>query len=146
MSELGQPVPDKTRFTLDERLDEIFEWVLSCELFGEGLDVDDFQEDNYTYFLDHVTSKEELVRGLRELSPLLDDALDVAEQMDDKAFTEFKLALKRERDDMPSRYLVLLIPKRFLEAMLIAKEFKVCLGVCMIRIMEDELNTQPPSL
>ncbi len=148
MSEQDETVKDKTRFTLYERLNVLeYGWGVSPELFGDvGVNIYDFQAHNYVYFLDHVTSKEELIRGLRELSPLADDALDVAEKMDDRAFARFKHALKRERspvygdgrNSMPLRYGVLLLPRRFLEALPLTEEYDVSLGVVLIRIMEKQ--------
>ena len=154
MSEQDETVNNKTRFTLEERLGDegdeyepIVDWKVSPELFGDvGVNIYDFQAHNYVYFLDHVTSKEELIRGLRELSPLADDALDVAEKMDDRAFARFKHALKRERspvygdgrNSMPLRYGVLLLPRRFLEALPLTEEYDVSLGVVLIRIMEKQ--------
>lgn len=159
MSEQDETVKNKTRFTLEERLDveEEYEtagqWRVSPKLFGDvGVNIYDFQAYNYVYFIDHVTSKEELVRGLRELSPLADDALEIAERMDDLAFVQFKLALKRERSSverdgrssmplrLPLRYGVLLIPKRFFEALPLSEKYEVPLGAVLIRIMEKELK------
>lgn len=95
------------------------------------------------YFLNNVASLESLEEGLRQLSPLADDALAVAEQMDEEDFSEFKRALSHERhiaqeggeSRMPIKYGPLLIPERFLVATPVAEKFAVGLGATCMRIM-----------
>ena len=109
------------RATLDEqeRLElklEDYGWSVSRDLFGDtGADINDFEIYNYTHFLDNVKSQKDLLEGLRQLSPLADDALEVAEQMNHQDFYEFKTALAYERKQedrkMHKRYLALVIPK-----------------------------------
>ena len=154
----GELLPKgKKRYTLRERLDVeggTCCWKLSPILFGEEVrDITDFMSYNYVFFLDHVASREELVRGLRELSPLADDALDIAEHISDQDFIKFKLALRRERASikkfskgtMPPEYLALVIPVRFPEAILAAEEFEEPLGVTLIRNMENEEKARSSS-
>lgn len=124
---------------LEERLQD--RWTLPHELFGDiGSDIHDFELHNYTYFLDNVISRENLVMGLQELSPLADDALRVAERMTDGDFRRFKTALQVERRQentvMPEKYFSLLIPKIFITAMQIAERFQVPLGAAAIRVIE----------
>lgn len=79
-------------------------WKLSCDglelshdLFGAVPD-HDFELHHYVDFLNKVSSRENLLRGLRELNPFVDDALVVAEAMTDEDFWEFKKVLKHERE------------------------------------------------
>lgn len=135
------------RVTIRERLDE-HPWKLSEDLFGNvGAEIYDFLMENYVYFLDHAGSLADLKRGLWELRPLFDDALDVAEQMNDRDFKKFKLALCYERElakgiegrsKMPARYLVLLFPRRLVKAFPLAEQALVPLGVALIRVAEFE--------
>ena len=121
-------------------------WKLSGRLFGDiGCDIGDFEIFNYTYLLDNSRTREDLIAGLREISPLADDALAIAEQMSDQNFCDFKLALIQERkiawqeEDggsvMPEMYSTLLIPKLFICAFFIADKFQVPLGAALIRII-----------
>ena len=146
----------KTRWTLQERWDNYPNtdgWWLSSKLFYDEtydgmLDIHAFEICNYNNLLDNAKSLQDIIDGLRELSPLADDALEVVESMNDNDFYNFKLALAYERrsaelDDeskMPRRYNPLLIPERFLSAGYLTKEFDVTLGVALIRIMEEEEN------
>ena len=130
-------------------------WHLSPRLFDYdvGSDIHDFEMSSYVYFLDHVRSKEDLLQGLHELSPLADDALAVAERMSDQNFIDFKLALIREKQItsggltlescMPKRFDHLVLPKRFLKVLLsgIPEKFEVCLGVALVRCVELEEST-----
>lgn len=139
---------EKTRWTLQDRVTErIYEgrsWKPSPELFGEYVcDMYDFDTHNYIHLIDNSRTRIDLVKGLRELSPLADDALEVAELMDDKNFYEFKIALAYERTQvldskMPDRYLPLVLPKRFVTALPLTEKFAVALGVALIKIKEQE--------
>jgi len=136
-----------TKATLRERLDAREKWDLSPDLFGDvGADINDFEAYNYAYLLDHAKSLDDLIQGLSELSPLADEALEVAEQMNNKDFAEFKRALERERlqkdSSMPSRYMPLLVPKRFVSAGIVAEMCVMPLGAAIIRIMEEEGECQ----
>ncbi len=127
---------------LRAKLRKSYDWP-SRELFGNrGCDINDFELFNYTYFLDNVKSLEDLLKGLEELSPFADDALEVAELMTERDFCDFKLALvherKREESYMPERFFCLLIPDRIFAAQPIAEMFKVPLGAALIRIVEIE--------
>ena len=160
MPNLDLSVKTKRRTTFEEREEEGFGcWSVSRDLFGDdpGSDIHDFQSDSYKYFLDNVKSLTDLVEGLRQLSPFADDALAVAEKMNEKDFTKFKQALSGERralsdsheeqlplflklepltlaPKMPRKYFALLIPKQFIIAELAAEKFNVCLGVALIQI------------
>ena len=133
----------KTRWTLEER-EELFAWQLSSQLFGDtGWNMNDFDASNYVYFLDTVGSLEDLVEGLRELSPLADDALDIAEAMTPQDFFDFKLCLAHERgrgkidgSKMTKRYRQLCIPKRFVKGCIMAQQFEVPLGAALQRMAE----------
>ncbi len=114
--------------------------TLSKELFGDaGCDINDFQIDNYTYFLDNVASCEDLVRGLRQLSPLADDALLIAGGMSEREFRRFKRALAKERrgeySNAPKKFRVIIMPERFTPAILLADKFQVPLGTALIKLM-----------
>jgi hypothetical protein len=128
------------------------DWPLSS-LFGKFISeyclysvlMTDFEMDHYVYFLDHVTTREELVKGLEELSPFADDALLIADWMNDQEFLEFSeiLPLYREsvrsgREDvsMPEKYDALLLPELLLHALRVAPEASVSLGVALIRLWE----------
>ncbi len=126
-------------------------WGLSADLFGEEMLVADFSPVRWVYFLDHIGSIRDLVRGLEELSPLADDALLVAQAMNEQEFAEFKLALARERrvatgeigeSNFPSKYLLLLYPALFMPASMLAQQFHVCLGASLIRMVELGLETR----
>jgi hypothetical protein len=125
-------------------------WSLFRELFGDfGVDIYDLEMENYNYFLDHVKSLAKLISGLEELSPLADDALEVATQMSEQEFYDFKRALARERGlserdetgtTLSPAYMRLVLPDRFLTALLIASEANVALGVALIRLIEHEFG------
>ena len=124
---------------------------VSRELFGDvGCDINDFELFNYVYFLDNVKSLRDLLKGLEELSPLADDALEVAKLMTEQDFWNFKRTLVYERKQKESRMLQkffhLLIPDRFLAGQQIAKKARVPLGAVLIRIMEWEAETKPQSV
>lgn len=141
------------RVSLDERSSS--NWALSTKLFGEvGVDIWDFELSNYVYFLDHVPSVQDLREGLWQLSPLADDALAVAEKMEESDFALFKQALLAERLSspqsstslqphfwhdlkIPSRFHSLLIPDKFISGFLMTSQFAVPLGTALIRIMEE---------
>lgn len=105
----------------------------------------DFEISNYTHFIDNVPSLEKLIEGLALLSPFVDDALDIAESMQESDFCTFKLALPRERKAatgegsscMPESFVQLLLPDRFLGALLLGGS-GASLGVALIRMMEVE--------
>lgn len=99
------------------------------------------------YLLDNATSHEALVNGLRELSPLTDDALKIAEQMSDQDFYDFKIALAHERglsmhgevgSKLPKKYLALVLPRRLIAATELAQKAQAPLGAVIIRMMELE--------
>ncbi len=141
MSQTDSPNTAGVMTTLREKLDN--EWELSSELFGDvGGDIHDFESYNYVYFLDNVKSLNDLIEGLRQLSPLADDALKVAESMSDKNFHKFKKSLPEERcgerSVMPKKYDALLVPKRFITVLPIAEKFLVSLGTALIRMIEFE--------
>ncbi len=131
---------------LRAKLRKTYFWP-SKELFGDvGADINDFQLFNYTYFLDNVRSLQDLLKGLEELSPFADDALDVARSMTERDFCDFKLALAHERwqgeSRMPERFFHLLIPDKFIAGQPIAEKFEAPLGAVLIRIMEIEAEPQ----
>jgi len=117
-------------------------WNLSRDLFGDvGADINDFEAYNYIYFLDNVKSIEDLLEGLCQLSPLADDALEVAEHMDQQDFYEFKLALAYERrqdSKLPNKYSALVIPNWFIYAIPVTDKCKIPLGAALIRVIESE--------
>jgi len=119
-------------------------WSLSGNLFGDvGVDIWDFEIDNYIYFLDNIRSLEDLLRGLHELSPFADDALEVAKGMNAQNFYEFKLTLAYERrqedSKMPEKYYALVLPKWFSPyALLLAEKAIVPLGATLIRLLDSE--------
>lgn len=134
----------KTRWTLEDRYKDykIKEgWSLPLPLFYNDDSysgcIYDFEIGNYISFLDNVKSLQDLIQGLRELSPLTDDALSVAEGMNDNDFIYFKLALIKERQNsklnnnfeqpnvMENKYLPILIPTNFIPASEIADLCKV---------------------
>lgn len=133
------------RVTIKERWERVLEegkgWGLSPDLFGEvgpgQIDIYAFRADHWVFFLNNVNSLENLLEGLRQLSPLVDDALEVAEQMGDRDFRKFKKALVKERRGekaMPGKYDALLIPEGFLLGALVADKFEVPLGAALIRL------------
>ena len=113
------------------------------ELFGDaGCDIHDFEIDNYVYFLDNVKSCEDLIRGLRQLSPLVDDALLIAESMNKQEFLRFKCVLAKERreeySNVPKKFRTIMMPKQFVSAMLLVDKdkYEVCLGVVLLRLID----------
>jgi len=125
-------------------------WSLSYDLFGDfGIDIYDFNMNDYNFFLDNVSSLEDLLKGLEQLSPLADDALEIAKQMANPDFYKFKKALQYERQHykrqekvskMPSRYYALLIPNWFVYALPIADKCKIPLGGALIRCIESDYS------
>lgn len=124
-------------------------WYLSSRLFGDDRwgDIHDFEFSSYIYFLDQAKSVNDLIEGLRELSPFADDALAVAEHMSEQDFIDFKLALIKERQAvkqeelescMPRRFGPLVLPKRILDVQLrgIPEKFRVPLGTALVRVLE----------
>lgn len=134
----------KPRMTLQKRIGE---WELSYRLFGNiGYNIYDFEMGNYVYFLDNVKSLADLIEGFIQLSPLANDALEVAEQMNENDFYDFKIDLAHERSIcqryemdsiFPARYIPLLIPEQFVLGSLLADKFIVPLGTALIRIIES---------
>lgn len=120
------------------------EWTKGARIdihsFGDGSDV----EGSYIYFLDNVSSLEELNQGLEELSPFADDALEVTKSMSERDFCDFKLALPAERDGkdghMPEQFVSLLLPTRLLKAMFLSQKAAAPLGTTLIRMLEVELE------
>ncbi len=136
-------ITQEQKSKLEERLYE--EWVLPTELFGDmGVDIYNFEVDNYTFFLDNVKSLNQLVEGLQNLSPLADDALSIAKKMKEQDFLIFKKVLQYERkmedSRLPNKYLSLVIPQKFILANPLAEEYKVPLGAALIRMIELEIN------
>lgn len=117
--------------------------TLSKELFGNtGCDIYDFLIENYTYFLDNVTCCEDLVEGLKQLSPFADDALLIAQGMSKQKFNKFKHTLIKERrgeeSNASKNFRIITMPKRFLPATLLADKFQVPLGTALIQLLETE--------
>ena len=139
----------RTKTALRKRLDDLaFGLVLSKDLFGNVPDCD-FEPSHYVGFLDRVVSLSDLIRGLKELDPFVDDALVVAESMTEDDFRVFKTTLTHERNlkhnpdgrsIMPARYYALLMPERFIPAKMIAIWADTTLEVALMRIMQDEHN------
>ena len=141
MSQTNSPIAAEVMTTLREKLDNW--WKLSPELFGDiGGDIHGFEIYNYLYFLDNVKSLNDLIEGLRQLSPLANDALKVAESMDDKDFHKFKKSLSEKRcgkkSVMPKKYGALLVPKRFIATLPITEKCLISLGTALIRMVEFE--------
>ncbi|MFH1582182.1 MAG: hypothetical protein ABIA08_00230 [bacterium] len=133
----------KIRWSLSERENEA--WFLSEKLFGDtGADIYDFEANNYVYFLDNVSSHDELVEGLRQLSPLIDDVLSIAEGINEQEFRRFKRLLVKERrgeySNMPKKFRTLIMPAQFIPATLLANRFEVPLGTALVRLIELEEN------
>jgi hypothetical protein len=137
----------RTKAALRKRLNNLnFGLVLSRDLFGDVPDCD-FELAHYVGFLDRVGSRNDLVRGLKELDPFVDDALTVAEAMTEEDFRGFKTALVLERNRnqdpdsqsiIPAHYHALLIPERFIPAKMIADRFATTLEVALLRIVQNE--------
>ena len=146
----------RRRWTIEERFwgflsdpQQTVNWCVSSDLFGDvGADINDFEGYNYSYFLDQVRSLEDFITGLADLSPLADDALDIAEVMSGADFLEFKICLAHERGQaamgnfgfsrMPARFLPLLVPRLFIKGAHLAATFGVPLGAAVIRILTAE--------
>lgn len=146
-------VTHKRRTIQEQFADGAEGWTLSGQLFGNTryCDIHDFEEEDYIYFLDHVRSRDDLLTGLCELSPFADDALDIAERMNDQDFYRFKLALACERGRarreegagesvLPKKYGKVVLPTSFLKAHFLAEKFAVSLGVALIRMFELEIT------
>lgn len=123
------------------------DWGLSqtvCPPYG--YDIYGFRESDYVSFLDTVRTLSDLCSGLRELSPFADDALAVAETMNEMEFIEFKLCLAHERriarvgygeSKLLPRHSSLVVPRFFLQASPIAERFNVPIGATMVRLIEE---------
>jgi len=145
---MGDSPGEKKRWTISERLeiDQAGEdrgtlWILSERLFGGMTEINDFEASHYNYFLDHVSSLNELITGLQELSPLADNALSIAENMNEREFQRFKSALKKERNReftsaLPKKFGPLLLPNNFISATMLAEKYEVALGVALIQLAE----------
>ena len=137
----------RTKATLKKRLDTLaLGLVFSKELFGNVPDCD-FELSHYARFINRVGSRDNLICGLKELDPFVDDAFAVAEMMSEEDFREFKAALVHERNlkqdpdgqsIMPPRYYPIVIPERFITAQIIAEKFDTTLEVALLRIMQTE--------
>lgn len=105
-----------------------------------GLD----EMSQYISFVDNVSSLEDLREGLGELSPFADDALAVAQSMTESDFCNFKLALPFERrgdgSKTPRYSGAILLPERFVPAVLLAEQAGAPLGATLIRLLETELG------
>lgn len=146
---------ERKRWTFAERAERMwavssgYGWHLSPELFGDvGCNINDFMTFNYVHLLDHAWSVEDLIAGLQELSPIADDALDVAIAMTAVDFAVFKLARARDKASgnqgptaVPQQFFPLLIPARFIKGVAIAEKFNAPLGAVLIREMERENGT-----
>ncbi|GEM_PF-7039145 len=125
------------------------------KLFGTDLHNDiasqiwDFSIEHYVFFLDNVGSLEDLLKGLDDLDPFVDDAIAVARNMSEAGFADFKLALAHEHrcssgeepeSRMPVVFNDLVLPILFIPAMLLADKAAVSMGTALIRIMETELG------
>ncbi len=120
------------------------EWTKGARIdihsFGDGSDV----EGSYIYFLDNVSSLEELNQGLEELSPFADDALEVSRNMTVHDFCDFKLSLPFGRRGvshvMPKNFLPILLPSLILKGMILSEKFAAPLGTTLVRMLEVELE------
>jgi hypothetical protein len=117
---------------------------------GNGVE---YEEEDYAVFLEKVRTLEDLRQGLQELSPFANDALAIAETMDEEEFIEFKIALAYERGIMmagvgesklTNRYLSLVLPTCLLKAAPLAREANVSIGVAMLRLVEEGIDIFPP--
>ena len=140
MNETSENIKRKWSFGERQKMMEEKKWTLSSKLFGDvGCDIYDFEADNYVYFLNNIASRDELVAGLLELSPLAEDALPVVENINNKGFQEFKKILINERrgkdSDMPEKFRTLILPERFIHAALLADEYCVPLGAALVRAL-----------
>lgn len=126
-------------------------WPLSS-LFGPMVldeyynDILGFEMQQYIYFLDHVETVSDLVRGLEELSPFADDALEIAEWMSREEFEEFQKVVPAHHqavregneptEELSDRFTLILLPEQFFSALSIAESAAVSLGVALIRFWE----------
>ncbi len=125
-----------------------YDLYLSGRLFGHNMatyGIVDFEMSDYCYFLDNVKSLDDLIVGLVELSPFANDALNIAQKMSPIDFSVFKLALPRERMAvdgaprcMPEKFVALLLPSLFLEALFISSKARVSLGITLLRLWENK--------
>ena len=101
--------------------------------------------DVYRYFIDHVPTLAMLREGLHQLSPYADDALRRASRMSEAEFTEFMAAVVHERHivalghgdtKMKTEDGCLLLPNRFMDAILLANTAGCPLGAALIRLYE----------
>lgn len=119
-------------------------WWISEDLFGEwddrGVPIEDFQMENYRYFLEHLESLADLRRGLRMLYPFTDDALCVAESMTERRFQAFKRFIpeSKEKKRISKDFFTLILPESFMDGLSVVERFLVPLGVALIRIIEIE--------
>jgi hypothetical protein len=141
---------------------------ITRDLFPNWIGDHDFELSDYIEFLDKVSSREDLLRGLRQLDPFVDDALASAEAMTDEEFPVFKAALVVERrikfylgdpdqleldlpielspeqqmpeSIMPEKFYPILLPTRFMQGQMTAKRCDTSLEVAMGRIYEFELT------
>jgi len=129
--------------------EDLLEKLNECKIFRPSRypwrDIHNFDEmSQYVYFLDTAGSQEELIEGLTELSPFADDALAVAQGMTNLDFAIFKLALLFERrgegNKMPKQFASILLPDRFVPAILLAEKARTPLGTALVRILEVELE------
>jgi len=118
---------------------------LAPGLFREaGADMHDFEIWHYEYFLDRTESLAGLLYGLRELAPFADDALAVAETMDEEEFQVFKKALT-EKQPIIAYYEPIIMPRRFVMGDFIAKKFQVSLGVALLALAEFQEHAEQSS-
>ena len=125
---------------------------LTRDLFPNWIGDHDFELSDYVDFLDGVGSREDLLRGLRQLDPFVDDALASAEAMTDEEFPVFKAALAVERQIkpmpeqrmqesiMPSKFYPILLPTMFMSAKMIADDFETSLEIALRRMYELQLT------
>jgi hypothetical protein len=137
------------RTSLQDRLqsDDPKPWLLSRSLFGDtgAGDIWDFMLENYFFFLENMKSWRDLIDGLEQLSPLADDALEVAETMSNQDFYVFKITLARASQEfvqIPLEYVAILTPNIFSLACPVTEKMAVTLGCAAIRIMELNLHVQ----
>lgn len=136
--------PKNNRPTLEDRLNFKDPWLLIPPHFDGFIEIWDFEAHHYVNFLNSTRSIDDLVTGLTQLSPLADDALDLAEKMSDSDFEQFKAELSAERSQAKNlsettntqlRFGALMLPSQFLPAQLLAPQFEATLGTALIRIM-----------
>lgn len=139
---------DMTYLESDSAGEKMKDWLLRLDpkLFGDiGADIYDFEETNWKFFLDNVGSLEDLLKGLHQLTPWVDDALGIAEHMNVQDFRKFKKALAKERlgeKRMPRKYHALIIPEKFILGSILAEKFEVSLGTAMVQLTEPQVLDQ----